>query len=197
MPPRVASTTAQIFAKCLSTKLACIRTFTQQFLSNLVWWQTPPNCICLIPVWMTLTSTQGHNYVRKQKHQHPFSRKFLISIWMNFGKLPWPVHFSKLMIKFVRMRTISRERERGLYFGGFIKTMFKARWHMVVCKLISFKLGMAADRTKLIPVWLISTFTQGHSHKRKLELVQSFHYKVTWSSLNIHSGWLCKVDDYY
>ena len=39
------------------------------------------------------------------------------------------------------------------------------------CELISFKLGMALDRTKLysvIPVWMTLMFTQGH--RGKLEL---------------------------
>ena len=46
---------------------------------------------------------------------------------------------------------------------------------------ICFKLAMVLEKTKLYSIILILmtlTFTQGHSHRRQLELVQSFYCKV-------------------
>ena len=38
-------------------------------------------------------------------------------------------------------------------------------------------------------------FTQGHRITEKVELVQSFFYKVAWTNWNVLDGWLCKEDD--
>ena len=51
-----------------------------------------------------------------------------------------------------------------------------------------FKFGMMLSTTNLyslIPVWMTLMFTQGHRVTGKLELVQSFCWKVTWSSSNV------------
>ena len=63
------------------------------------------------------------------------------------------------------------------------------------CKLICFKHGIVLNMTKLcilIPVWMTLIYTQGHRVTGKLELVQSFCYKVAWNNPNIRDGWLCK-----
>ena len=46
-----------------------------------------------------------------------------------------------------------------------------------------------------IPVLLTLMFTQSYSVMGKLELVQSFCYKVEWSNSNVYDGLLCKGDD--
>ena len=42
--------------------LGCVWTFTDLFLSNLIWWQISVNSA----VWMTLTFTQDHSCMKKQ-----------------------------------------------------------------------------------------------------------------------------------
>ena len=79
------------------------------------------------------------------------------------------------------------------------KHMFKIGLCLDTYELISFKLGIMRNMTKLyifIPPWMILTFTLGHIFMRKLVLVQSFCCKVAWSSLNICSCWSCKWNYY-
>ena len=73
---------------------------------------------------------------------------------------------------------------------------------IVMCKdtfePIGFKLVMVLNSTELyslIPVWTTLMFTHGHRVTGKIEVVQSFCYKVAWSSSDVHDGWLCKEDD--
>ena len=56
------------------------------------------------------------------------------------------------------------------------------------------ELEVACSRS-LIPVWMTLMFTQTHRVSGKLELVQSFCYKVVWNKSNTHDGWICKGDD--
>ena len=66
------------------------------------------------------------------------------------------------------------------------------------CEPICFRLGMMLNTTKVccfIPVWMTLIFTQGHRVMGKVDLVQSFCCKVTWSNSNGHDGWLCKEND--
>ena len=39
------------------------------------------------------------------------------------------------------------------------------------------------------------TFTQGHWVMGKLDHLQSFYWKVSWSNPNVQDGWSCKGDD--
>ena len=64
--------------------LACFWTFTDQFVSNLVWWQTPLNCVVWYQFdwpWPSFKVTVA----RKQKLLHSFSHKFLSQFGWNLS----------------------------------------------------------------------------------------------------------------
>ena len=69
--------------------------------------------------------------------------------------------------------------------------MFKMGWCFDAYELISFKLGMITDMTKLyifVPVFVTLAFIQGHRITSLLELKQSFCCIVLYSSPNFPSG---------
>ena len=76
-----------------------------------------------------------------------------------------------------------------------MKYMFNIVMCQDTCEWICFELGMMLSTTKLyslIPVWMNLMFTQGYKITGKLEPVQSIHYKVAWSDLNVCDG--CEED---
>ena len=64
--------------------------------------------------------------------------------------LPQPLGPFKLMLIFVRMIIV---HERGLNFGNFERNMFRVGLRSGAYKLISFKLGVMIDMTKLC-IWI-------------------------------------------
>ena len=48
----------------------------------------------------------------------------------------------------------------------------------------------SVELSSLIPVSVTLIFSQGHWVMKKLKLMQSFCWKVTWSSPNFNDGWL-------
>ena len=77
----------------------------------------------------------------------------------------------------------------------------KGTFNIVMCqdthKPVCFNLGMMLNMAQLhslIPVLMVWAFIQAHRVVGKLELVQSFCCKVTWSISNICDGWLCEED---
>ena len=74
--------------------LACVRSFTHRFVSNMVKrWTTLTSSF--ITVWMTLTFIQDHSCMRKQTLLYSFSRKFsnwfLLNAVKNTAKACWSV----------------------------------------------------------------------------------------------------------
>ena len=114
---------------------------------------------------------------------------------MKFSMLPQPVGLLKLMRK---LFCTSNIQGRELCWHDFMTYMFNIVMYRDTCDPICFKLGMMLHTTKLyclIPVWMTLMFSQGHRIIGKLELVQSFCYKVAWSNWNVCDGWLCKEDE--
>ena len=124
-----------------------------------------------MPVWITLTSNEGHSFMRKLEFLHSFSRKFSINLdqmWY-VATTCWSVLVQgKFYIQ-------GRDHVSVMCICIYLyKYMFKIGWRLDTNQVTSFTCGIMTDMTRfymMMPVWMTLTFTQGHRVARKLKLV--------------------------
>ena len=178
------------FVKNLS--LACIWTFADRFLSSLLWWWTPLNCIvwyqCEWP-WPSLKVTE---IWKKWNFCCLFLANFSMVFWMKSSMLSW---YAAMTCWSLQAQTHSfcmvYSQGRELNFSDFKENMLMVGLRSDAYEPVCFKHGMMIDMIRLcmlIPAWMTLIFTQGYRVLRKLELVQSFCCNVAWSSPNICTG---------
>ena len=145
-----------------------------------------------ISVLMTLTFILGDSCIRNQKLCCQVSRKF--RYWFGWNLVCCHNLFVEAYAKLLLLKFCSR---REFCWNGFMNCTINIIMCQDTCERICFKLGMMLNTTKLytlIPVSITLVFTQGHRVTGKLELVQSFCFKLARSNSNVHDGWLCKGD---
>ena len=153
------------------TTLACIKTITHWFLSNLIWWYGPLSSIFWYKSnwpWSSLKVTD----VWEIKN---LGVCFLRNFTFNLDEIQYVAttcRFVKVQAKFIVHKYCSSERTLLTWFHYTINIVLC--WD--TCEPICFKLGMMLDMTKLcslIPAWinwwsLKATGSQESHSKEKL-----------------------------
>ena len=137
----------------------------------------------LISVWMIFTFIQGNSCIKKKKKKTLVSifSQIWVLVWMKFSMLRQPVLFLRPLLNLLCINKQRNIQPRELSWCCFLKYTFNIVMCQDTSEPICFKLGIMLNAVKLcngIPVWMTLLFTQGHRGKGKLELVQSFCWKL-------------------
>ena len=146
---------------------------------------------------LTLTLIQSHRSVRKQKLLHQLSKK-------NFNRFEWNLICCWDLLVWSHTHfilSIQYSRERTLLMWFYLKQTNKKKpkqtkpntfsivLYSDIYRLISFKLGMMRETTKLfilILVWMTFTFIQGHCCRRYQNFGVHFFLKFFLANLSIN-----------
>ena len=129
-----------------SLMLACIWTVADLFLSNLVlWWRSLNSNFDSRLDDLDIHARKGVTMRRTKTSGLKFLQTCL-SIWMKFNVLSQPAGLVKLMLNW--FHTFDSQG-RGLNLCDFINCTFNIGLFWDICELISFKLGVVLNTTKL------------------------------------------------